>query len=269
MTVVHLLSELGGVARLPELVAAGTGRAAIAKACERGQVLRVARGIYALPDHDPVVVAALQLGTELASVSAAQHRGLWILRRPGLMHVATDHGRPIDTAGLRVHRAARPVTDLVVCLQVMRCLPELDALSIVESAVVRGSVTLDDLREHVVGHRSGTLRRIVALIDPQAESILETVARYRLLEAGFHVASQVQVSGVGRPDLVVDGVLGIEADGREYHSDRPAFEEDRRRGNLLTARGMPVPRVTWPLLQNDPDTFIRLVRAALEVHSAQ
>lgn len=268
MTVVHLLSGLGGVARLTELVAAGTGRAAITKACDRGQVLRVARDIYALPNHDPAVVDALRLGVELACVSAAHHRGLWILRQPRLMHVATDHGRQIDTAGLRVHRAARRVTDLVVCLQVMRCLPELDALCIVESAVVRGAVTLDDLREHVVGHRSGALRRIVALIDPQAESILETVARYRLLEAGFHVASQVQVSGVGRLGLVVDGVLGVEADGREYHSDRRAFEEDRRRWNLLPARGMPVLRVTWSLLQRDPDTFIRLVRAALEAHSA-
>ncbi|MHA7217629.1 hypothetical protein ACX80L_01935 [Arthrobacter sp. MDT1-48-3] len=49
-------------------------------------------------------------------------------------------------------------------------------------------------------------------MDPHAESILEAVARYHLLRAGFQISSQVHIPGVGRLDLVVDGVLGIEAD---------------------------------------------------------
>ncbi len=268
MGVVQLLGGMGGVARACDLLAAGASRSNLAMACEQREVLRVARGVYALPDHDAVALAALSLGTDLACISAAKHRGLWVFREPRLLHVAADHGRPVEGANVRVHRAARPVSDLTVCLQVMRCLPELDALCIVESAVVCGLVTLDDLRKQSEGHRSGGIRSILALLDPHAQSILETVARYHLIRAGFQVASQVYIPGVGRLDLFVDGVLGIETDGRQYHSDRREFEEDRRRWNRLTARGIPILRVTWSLLRKHPAEFLRLVDATLAEHSS-
>nr|WP_269429732.1 hypothetical protein [Arthrobacter sp. L77] len=89
------------------------------------------------------------------------------------------------------------------------------------------------------------------------------MARYHLRSAGFSTQSQVYVRGVGRLDLYVDGILGIEADGRQYHSDRRAFEEDRRRWNLLTTRGIPILRVTHDLLTRQPDQFLTLVRAAV------
>ena len=151
-------------------------------------------------------------------------------------------------------------------MQCERCLPELDALCIIESAVVLGRVPLVDLRSQAKGRSSGSLRRLVDLIDPHSQSILETVARYHLIRSGFTVASQVYVAGVGRIDLFVDGILGIEADGRQFHSDRREFEEDRRRWNLLTTRGVPILRVTRDLLVNDPERFILLVRTALAAH---
>ncbi|MHA7143574.1 type IV toxin-antitoxin system AbiEi family antitoxin domain-containing protein [Arthrobacter sp. TmT3-37] len=268
MDVVALLARSGGVARARDLLAAGASPALLTRAVRNGVVLRVARGVYALPDHDAGARTALSLGSELGCISAAQLRGLWVLRPPRLLHVTADSGHGIDSDRVRVHRAARPVSDLTVCLQVMRCLPELDALCIVESAVVRGSVSLEDLRGQALGRRSGSVRRIVGSVDPHAESILETVARYHLLRAGFQVSSQVHIPGVGRLDLFVDGILGIEADGRQHHSDRREFKEDRRRWNILTTRGVPVLRVTRSLLFDAPGQFLQLVRATLATRSS-
>lgn len=268
MDIVAVFREFGGAARARDLVRAGTSSAALVRACGQGRVVRVSRGIYALPGHDSDTLTALRAGAEPACVTAAELRGLWVLRRPSLIHVGVNHGRPIAGERLHVHRAALPIPTLTVCLQCVRCLPELDALCIVESAVVLGSVPLGDLRTLAGGRNSAALRRVLDLVDPHSESILETVARYHLRQAGFQVASQVQVPGVGRIDLVVDGVLGIEADGRQYHSDRRDFEEDRRRWNLLTTRGVPILRVTRALVVNDPGQFILLVRAALASRSS-
>lgn len=266
MDVVEILRKLGGAARARDIVAAGASSTAIARACERGHAVRATRGIYALPGHDGELLTALCSGGEPSCISAAQRRGLWVLRAPTLLHLSVDHGRPITGKSLRIHRSPLPLSTLSVCVQCERCLPELDALCIIESAVVLGRVPLVDLRSQAKGRSSGSLRRLVDLIDPHSQSILETVARYHLIRSGFTVASQVYVAGVGRIDLFVDGILGIEADGRQFHSDRREFEEDRRRWNLLTTRGVPILRVTRDLLVNDPERFILLVRTALAAH---
>lgn len=267
MDVKQYLDQHGGIGRARDMAAAGVSEAERARAVRTGVVTRPARGIYALPGHDGLALRALSLGADLACISAAQARGLWVMRQPRKLHLAVDHGRAIPGDDLRIHRAVRPVSDLGVCLQAARCLPELDALCILESAVVAQRITIAGLRERATFKSSGALRRLLALIDPHSESILETIARYHLLRAGHHVASQVHLPGVGRLDLVVDGVLGIEADGRQHHTDRREFEEDRRRWNLLTTRGYPVLRVTYALLVNEPDRFLLLVESALAMHS--
>lgn len=267
MDVVEVLTELGGAARARTIVAAGASSAVLARACEQGRVVRVTRGVYALPGHDDEALTALRAGAELTCISAALQRGLWVMRRPTLVHVGVDHGRPVAGTLLRVHRTSHPISTLTACLQCVRCLPELDALCIVESAVVLGQVRLPDLRKHAEEPKSWALRKILTLLDPHAQSILETVARYHLVRAGFTVTSQVHVPGVGRIDLFVDGILGIEADGRQYHSDRREFEEDRRRWNLLTTRGVPILRVTRKLLFDDPNQFLIIVRGALAAQS--
>ena len=263
MDVVDALAATGGVGRTRDLVRLGVSGAQITRALRRGLIVRVSRGAYTLPEHDGGALTAMLAGADLACISAAQQRGLWVLSRPALLHVGVDHGRGVEGELLRVHRTALPIPTLAVCLQCVRCLPELDALCIVESAVVQGVVLISDLRAEASRRNAKALRRILDLLDPHSGSILETVARYHLRQAGFQVASQVYIPGVGRLDLMVDGALGIEADGRQYHSDRREFEEDRRRWNLLTTRGVPILRVTRRILVDDPDQFLGLVRAAL------
>lgn len=73
---------------------------------------------------------------------------------------------------------------------------------------------------------------------------------------------------MGHLDLMVDGRLGIEADGSGFHMDRTSFEEDRRRWNVTTRRGIPTLIVTYQLLREHPDEFITMVRETLNRLSA-
>ena len=268
MDVVAALLMQGGVARRSELMARGVSRQRIDQALEEQRITRPGRGVYALHDSNPALLSATCSGADLACISAAGYHGLWVFREPSLIHVSVDHGRPLPES-FKVHRQAKPLTIADVCRQSMRCLPELDALCIVESAVVQKKVTLQKLRKLTTGARDSPLRRIIALVDPHAESVLETVARYRLREAGFHVSSQVYIPGVGRLDLYVEGILGIEADGREHHSGPKEFEEDRRRWNLLTVKGIPILRVSSKVILWQPNTFLELVRQALASRKSQ
>ena len=268
MDVIAALQTQGGVARRGTLLAQGVPRQRIDEALSAQRILRPTRGVYAVPGSDSALVSAACAGANLACISAAKHLGLWVFREPSLVHVTVDHGRPLEGT-FRVHRQIKPLSIADICVQTMRCLPELDALCIVESAVVQKKVTLGELRALATGARDAPLRRIIGLVDPHAESILETVARYRLGEEGLHVSSQVHISGVGRLDLFVEGILGIEADGREYHSGHKEFEEDRRRWNLLTVKGIPILRASARLILWEPDSFIRLVRQCLASRTSQ
>lgn len=71
---------------------------------------------------------------------------------------------------------------------------------------------------------------------------------------------------MGHLDLLVDGLLGIEADGYAHHSSREAYREDRRRWNVTVIRGVPTLRVTFEMLVRDPAEFVGIVRKALAMY---
>lgn len=106
-----------------------------------------------------------------------------------------------DAAPWLVHRSSIPLTPLDVVCQSLRCLPPLEALTIAESAVKKGLVQLPALRERFPAAREKSVLRIVARIRPQSGSIIETMARYLLEEAGLTVELQVYVPGMGHLDL--------------------------------------------------------------------
>jgi very-short-patch-repair endonuclease len=57
--------------------------------------------------------------------------------------------------------------------------------------------------------------------------------------------------------------LVVEIDGRRFHSGSDVFESDRKRQNLLVLDGWRVLRITWRMIQEEPDQVIALVREAL------
>ncbi|WP_159448476.1 DUF559 domain-containing protein [Demequina sp. NBRC 110052] len=101
-----------------------------------------------------------------------------------------------------------------------------------------------------------------ALLDPDAESPGESLARVALLRSGLAVRSQVFYEGIGRVDLQVRGVV-VEIDGREYHSDPQAFERDRRRDRALRLMGLTVFRYSAREVFDDPRAVARDVRAVV------
>ena len=139
---------------------------------------------------------------------------------------------------------------------------------VAESAVVLKGLDMASLRRRFDGRNDARERRIVSAIVPQSQSVIECLARFLLRRAGFHVESQVNVPGMGHLDLMVDGRLGIETDGAGFHMDKASFEEDRRRWNVTTRRGIPTLIVSYQLLRDHPEEFITLVRETLSRLSA-
>ena len=266
VNVIEVLSNYDGVARAKHLAAAGVSDFQLRSALTRGAVFRVARGVYALPDADAQLISIRSLPAEPACATAAQLKGLWVLKQPPQPHIAVTHSRRYP--GFVCHRSAATPTLLNTVVQSLRCLPDLDGLVIAESAVVLKGLPLLALRQRLAGRNDARERRTVARIVPQSQSIIECMARYWLRRAGFHVESQVNIPGMGHIDLMVDGRLGIETDGAGFHMDRTSFEEDRRRWNVTTRLGIPTLVVSYPLLLNRPDEFIAMVREALNRLSA-
>ncbi|MDQ0144829.1 MULTISPECIES: hypothetical protein [Pseudarthrobacter] len=165
-----------------------------------------------------------------------------------------------------VHRSDLPLTPLDVVCQSLRCLPALQGLTIAESAVKKGHIQLAELRARFPAAREKALLNLVGRIRPQSGSIIETIARYLLEEAGLTVELQVHIPGMGHLDLLVDGLLGIEADGYAHHSSREAYREDRRRWNVTVIGGVPTLRVTFEMLVRDPAEFVRMVELALATY---
>ncbi len=88
-----------------------------------------------------------------------------------------------------------------------------------------------------------------------------------LVQAGVgSVASQVHVPRVGWVDLVIDGWLVVETDGRAVHLD--TFAEDRRRDAELVRAGFVVLGFNYADVERRPQWVVQVVRAALRHRSA-
>lgn len=73
----------------------------------------------------------------------------------------------------------------------------------------------------------------------------------------------------GRVDVFIPAWnLVIEADGRNIHARRAAFETDRRRDNDLATKGIQVIRLTYEMLTGDPNDCIQTIMAVGRVRSA-
>lgn len=261
-----------GVARTTELLEAGVSRSVLSAMVDQKVLLRPFRGVYCTPRAVPHWAQLRSQGYDSTCETAARAIGLWVLKGPSALHASYRRtaslpetiihmGKPVVKVVSHKRRFANRVLDIVV--SAIRCLPELRALVIAESAVVQGKISLTELRAAVA--KSGRVREraLVERINPFSESILETVGRYLLEEAGFHVQIQVGVRGLGRVDAMVDGILGIEFDGRESHDTKAGYDEDRRRNNVAMVEGIPVLRVTYALVIHHPEEFIRTVSDAL------
>jgi very-short-patch-repair endonuclease len=232
-------------------------------------VLDLGGGVYALPGAPPDAVAAATVRGRLTCCSAAKRHGFDLLREPERPHVQVPRNRPRASDLAVVHRGAAPgrgpvVPPVTALLWVLRCLPALEAVVVVDSAVRQGKARVSGLRSRLRGPGSVEARRVLGLVDGSSGSLIETIMRLALRQAGLTVRCQVGIDGVGRVDMVIDGWLVIEVDGFAYHSERAQYRLDRARANALAVRGYVLLRFTYEdVMHRLPET----VATVLAVHA--
>lgn len=222
----------------------------------------------------------------------ASHRSaaaLWCLRgadRPPVVEVTVPGAARHRLAGVVVHRSAQlPSCDVtrrsaVPVTTPARTLLDLGAVApqlveaAMEDALLRGLVSLSSLRRVLersgAQGRAGTavLRRLVDERDPSLaptespleDALLGLLRRHGLPEPVRQHPVALPGGRLVRLDFAYpDLKLGIEADGRIWHSGRADFQRDRERGNLLA-------RLGWTVLRFGSDDLRRRGdRVAVEV----
>lgn len=235
------------------------------------------RGVYDVgappPMMDPYAVARLRAawtgllasdpdGMAPGACALALH-GAWGLPARLTPEVVLPRGRYLRGApGVRVRRFSTPMRTVLIggrrvadpVTALIQALPEWDrdtAISVLDSALNRGLVSGADLREIRQGVRgrrgAAKLHEWWELVNPLAESPLETRARLQCLDAGLpepHLQVRIRDSAgfvIARGDLGWQRSDGswvlVELDGFEVHSHPEAVFHDRRRQNEIAVSG--------------------------------
>jgi very-short-patch-repair endonuclease len=259
----------GGVARWTELARLGVSRRPLLRLARAGLIARPSRGVFCRPELvGSIAVRAVCASGQLTCSAGAEALGLDTLIRSQDCHVRTPPNSP-RTPAAHAHRwglagPGRVATTVAVLHDCALCLPVVEAVVVIDSALRRGLVAVDDWPAvEAAGPRGSRVAEVLALADSQAQSVLESVARVLLLLAGLtEVASQVFFEHVGWVDLVVDGWLVVELDGWEFHREK--FREDRHRDAELSRQGCVVLRFTYADLMSRREWFVEVVREVLD-----
>ncbi|WP_244960225.1 endonuclease domain-containing protein [Actinomyces faecalis] len=264
-----------GAIRLRDLQPTRTQRRRIADLVAHRQ-LYIDHGVVFLPGAPRELVLARRYAGLVTCGAGARAYGLpvpsWV-RAP--LHLCVPHGR-YDPCGVVVHTDRRlsrpalqsppypPVAELLARYLCCDREPEVP-LAAVDAALRRGIVTRQQILDCLHG-RTGApeARRRLAMASARARSPLETAARVDLHEAGLSYRDGVVIPRVGEVDFLVEGLVVVETDGREFHDDLYSFEHDRRRDRALAALGLVTLRFTYDDVRSHrvvPD-----VRAVLARH---
>ncbi|WP_142064800.1 type IV toxin-antitoxin system AbiEi family antitoxin domain-containing protein [Pseudarthrobacter sp. B4EP4b] len=269
MDLMEILTSAGGVLLRRDVLTAGATDTEVRRAVRSGQILRLERGLLAVADADPELVAAGRAHGLVTCASAARAYGLWQLRPPGRPHYWQSNGRSAircvshrtDLTQPPRHRTLAALPD--VLLHALLCLPELESLVMVECAYNRGDIDLSYLLRHLDGRCCGKARNVVSKVDRGADSLLETLARVLFRDAGILTETQVKIDGIGRVDFLLEGFLIVEIDGLAFHLEARQFKKDRRRDNSATLQGLPVLRFFYDDVVHAPESVLVQVREVL------
>jgi len=264
-----VVESQGGFATTRELRALGATERMLTAAVRFGHVRRVRNGWYSTVDRSDLRFRAVRRGGRLTGISAFVQWGGWVLFRPSVLHVAVpdNAARLRHTWRVRTHYEPRQLggtkTEVSVCDALVRVmLDERPDVSVpcIDWVLRSGRADLIDV-ERCVLELPLRARQIMRLVDRESRSVLESVARVRLLQAGFRVASQRRTGLLGASDLVVEGQIALELDGREFHEKR--FESDRRRDLITTTEGKHVIRASRRMVLDQWPAIVGAIRAAL------
>lgn len=281
--VAQLVHDLGGLAQKQQLVSRGVRDLDLTRAVRDGTAVRARQGWYTTVDESEPRVRAARVGGRLTGISAIQNWGGWVLgdhplqvsvpRNSARLRNQWNRRRPLGEAkGVRVHWDPPESSErgTVWCVSL-------------RDALIR--VVLDEDLETAVAAldwalHSGLLEQIdfelvfLALpkskwwirewVDGACESLPESLTRTRLRRAGYHVTIQVPL-GLKRIDVVINGILGAEVDGKEFHAD--TFEQDHAKALDITIAGFHAISVSAKMVFNNWGHFLHAVEAALASHA--
>lgn len=238
------LRASGGATTRQALRALGHTHPAIRAAVEAGRLVAIGRSWVLLPGTDPAIAEALCAGGVLGGASALRTYGVWVTLPPPRTQVATrpHAGR---SASSTVERLWVPFTTdalpwrvslLDALAQHASDVEREHAVASIDSALHQGLLGAGELEAlfRMLPRRCASWRR---LLDPSAESGLESLLRVPCVLRGWTVEAQVPAPGGGRGDLRIDGWLYVEADGSEWHDDPRQAAKDRRRNSAITVAG--------------------------------
>ncbi|MEV0798894.1 hypothetical protein AB0I34_14435 [Kribbella sp. NPDC050281] len=275
----EVLARLGGWATGSELSAV-TSRRAVTAALERGEVQRIAQGIYAVPGLPADLAAALAYDGVRSYLSAATAWQLPLLVAPEKPHVTVPpNRRPRPGPPAVLHWAAfdaderrnRTTSLLRTVVDCARVLPFAEALAVADAALATECLSQEELLAATVAMRGPgcpNARRMAVAATGLSGSILESILRALLIIEGIDgFEPQVLVTNGwfrARVDLGHRlARVALEADGFEFHGSRRDFTADCHRYDELVAAGWLVLRLTYEQIIGDPAWVVATVRAAL------
>jgi Protein of unknown function (DUF559) len=284
--------QRGNIVR-EQLMAAGIGRGAIAHRLRAGSLRMMFRGVY-LVGHDALAPFAWEMAAALryrgwAVLSHRTAAAVWklILEPPQQIALTVVNCDARSTARLWITRTtaldprdlrwrhdlpvtspARTMIDLAGCLdddlQVERALAELRVLGLARDSELRAAADRCPNRKGVA--------RVNALLASEADPALtRSEAERRMLALCDRAAlprplTEMRPCGFEVDFLWPHARLVLEVDGLRFHGHRRAFENDRRRDQILVAAGYRVIRVTRRQLIHEPLAVIARLAQALTVN---
>lgn len=219
--------------------------------------------------------AAHLYGLDLAAtnpVEVTAPPGVAVRPRPDLL----IRGAALTRGDVTTRGQLRVTSPVRTCFDLARSLDLVEAVVSIDAALQRGLVSLGELREYVArmgrARRVPAVRRVLELVEPNAESPMESRLRLVLVLGGLpRPAVQLDVLDaagrfLGRPDLLYpDARLAIEYDGATHQDNLGA---DLRRQNRLQNAGYLLLRYTAADVYQRPETIIDQVRGQLAARRA-
>jgi very-short-patch-repair endonuclease len=256
-----------------ELRAVGQTRSQIAAGVRTGGLIAIRRGVYASIDACFPAVAAAAHGGALACVSAARHRGLWVLDVSDTVHVWLGaHGRAYAHAHCAcvAHWDDAERTDAFglpsvpgILRQILGCCGVEEFFVVLESALNQGAISRAGL-EWLRSRTNAAAREAIEFARADAQSGLESLLRWRLRSHGLRVRAQVSIVSVGRVDFLIGDRLIVEVDGKENHARNDYRHRDLLRDANAAAWGYLTLRFDYAMVVHDWETVELAILACVD-----